>query len=54
MPKIMIIGAGAGGTALLPILNDYKGVEITGIADIDSHAPGLALAKKMCIPPNQQ
>ncbi len=50
MPKIMIIGAGAGGTALLPILNDYTGIEVTGIADIDSSAPGLALAKKMRIP----
>ncbi len=50
MPKIMIIGAGAGGTALLPILNDYKEVEITGVADTDSSAPGLVLAEKMQIP----
>lgn len=50
MPKIMIIGAGAGGTALLQILNDYKEVEITGIADTDSNASGLALAEKMQIP----
>jgi len=50
MLKIMIIGAGAGGTALLPILNDYKGIEVTGIADTDSNAPGLMLAKQMDIP----
>lgn len=50
MPKIMIIGAGAGGTALLPILSDYKEIEVTGIADPDSNAPGLALAKKMGVP----
>ena len=49
MLKIMIIGAGAGGTALLPILSDYKEIEITGVADTDSNAPGLALAKKMGI-----
>ncbi|MFC1602575.1 diguanylate cyclase [Pseudomonadota bacterium] len=50
MPKIMIIGAGAGGTALLPILNDYKEIKVAGIADTDGNAPGLALAKKMGIP----
>jgi len=50
MPKIMIIGAGAGGTALLPILNDYKDIEVTGVADTNSNAPGLVLAKKMGIP----
>ena len=50
MPKIMIIGAGEGGTALLPILNDYKDIEVTGVADTNSNAPGLVLAKKMGIP----
>jgi len=50
MLKIMIIGAGTGGTALLPILNDYKEIEVTGVSDTDSNAPGLVLAKKMSIP----
>lgn len=50
MPKVMIIGAGTGGSALLPILNDYKEVEVTGIADINSNAPGLKLAQEMGIP----
>ncbi len=50
MPKIMIIGAGAGGTALLPILNNYKKIKVVGVADTDCEAPGLVLAKQMGIP----
>lgn len=50
MLKIMIIGAGAGGAALLPILNDYSEVEIAAIVDVIDDAPGLELAKRMGIP----
>ncbi|MFC1684523.1 diguanylate cyclase [Pseudomonadota bacterium] len=50
MPKIMIVGGGAGGTVLLPILNEYSEIEITGVADLRADAPGLALAEEMGIP----
>ncbi|VAX10618.1 GGDEF domain protein [hydrothermal vent metagenome] len=50
MSKIMIIGAGAGGTSLLLILHEYKGVDVTGIVDICDDAPGLKLAREMGIP----
>lgn len=36
--------------ALLPILNDYKEIEVVGIADVRSDAPGLAEARKLGIP----
>ncbi len=49
MTKIMIIGAGAGGTSLLSILSDYSEIEVTGIIDIDPEAPGMILAKKLGI-----
>jgi len=50
MSKIMIIGAGAGGTALLHIFNEYKEIEVTGIADLYRDAPGLKLAEELGIP----
>jgi len=45
----MIIGGGAGGTALLPILSGYKEITVTGIADIHADAPALKLARDMGI-----
>lgn len=50
MPKILIVGAGAGGTALLPILHDYSEVEVTGITDVSKDAMGLKLAARLGIP----
>lgn len=45
-----IIGAGMGGTALLEIFHNDPLVQIIGIADINTHAPGIQLARKLRIP----
>jgi len=43
--KVGIIGAGRGGSALLETLLQMDNIEIEGIADIDSSAAGLHMAK---------
>lgn len=43
--KVGIIGAGKGGSALLETLLQMDNIEIEGIADIDSSAVGLHMAK---------
>ncbi len=48
--KTLIIGAGRGGKSLLEILSQDEEVEIVGIVDINSKAPGIELAKKIGIP----
>jgi two-component system sensor histidine kinase DegS len=48
--RVAIIGAGAGGTALLSILAGDPLVRIVGIAEINSKAPGIRLAKRYGIP----
>src|SRR5437899_7515717 len=47
---VAIIGAGAGGSALLTILAPDPLVRIVGVAEINSKAPGLRLAKRYGIP----
>jgi signal transduction histidine kinase len=47
--KVLILGAGKGGTALLELFMS-TGVEITGVADINPKAPGLRLARGLNIP----
>jgi len=44
--RLVIIGAGKGGAALIEILHKDPLVEIVGIADIYPHAPGLDLARR--------
>ena len=46
MARIMIIGGGAGGTALIPIFHEYNEIEITGVVDTDQNSPGILLAKE--------
>ena len=48
--RVAIIGAGAGGSALLSILARDPLVRIVGIAEINPKAPGLRLAKRYGIP----
>jgi len=48
--KVIILGGGKGGTALLELLTRSAGVEVTGIADINPDAPGLRLARRLCVP----
>jgi two-component system, NarL family, sensor histidine kinase DegS len=48
--RVAIIGAGAGGSALLTILARDPLVRIVGIAEINAKAPGIQLAKRFGIP----
>jgi diguanylate cyclase (GGDEF)-like protein len=44
--RILVIGAGRGGTAMLELFLDDPLINIVGIIDADPQAPGLAIAKK--------
>jgi two-component system sensor histidine kinase DegS len=48
--NVAIIGAGRGGTALMEIFANDPLVQIIGVAEIDPHALGLSLAKRLRIP----
>ncbi|MBA2173659.1 sigma 54-interacting transcriptional regulator [Halobacillus locisalis] len=50
MKRVLIVGAGKGGTALLQLLNETDRMEVVAITDIDSRAAGFSLAKKYGIP----
>jgi PAS domain S-box-containing protein len=50
MLNVVMIGAGKGGCALLPILLNNNNIKLLGISDIDSKAPGLEMARKLKIP----
>lgn len=49
MIYVGIVGAGKGGTSLLKTLINVNGVEVIGIADLDSQAPGIKLARELNI-----
>jgi len=44
--RILVIGAGRGGTAMLELFLEDKQIEIVGIVDPDPQAPALVIAKK--------
>lgn len=49
--KIIILGAGRGGTALIDLLaRERECVEVVGVADVNPRAPGLRLARRLGIP----
>jgi len=48
--RVLIIGAGKGGQALLELFACGQGVQVVGVADINPQAPGLALARNLGIP----
>ncbi len=50
MTKVVLIGAGRGGTALIEILHKDPLVQIIGIADINPKAPALDIARRLGIP----
>jgi len=50
MTKVVIIGAGKGGRALLEMFSGDPTVSILGIADANPWAPGLELARRLDIP----
>ncbi|CFY09328.1 Methyl-accepting chemotaxis protein (MCP) signalling domain [Syntrophomonas zehnderi OL-4] len=50
MTKVIIVGAGDGGTSILKAFQGIKAVEVLGICDVDNDAPGMRLARKFGIP----
>ncbi len=50
MTKVVIIGAGKGGLALLEMFRGDPTVSILGIADVNPWSPGLELARRLDIP----
>ena len=48
--RIVIIGCGRGGTALLDLFKQDPTVRILGVADINPDAPGLQVARSLSIP----
>ncbi|BFU92826.1 MAG: putative Histidine kinase [Nitrospira sp.] len=48
--RVVIIGAGRGGTALLDVLHQIGTIEIVGIFDQNSSAPGLKRAQELNVP----
>jgi transcriptional regulator with PAS, ATPase and Fis domain len=50
MTRIIVIGAGRGGRALVELLRQYPSVEIVGVADKDEGAPGIVLARELGLP----
>jgi transcriptional regulator with PAS, ATPase and Fis domain len=50
MTRIILIGAGRGGRALVELLRRDPSVEIVGIADKDEGAPGIVLARELGLP----
>lgn len=48
--NVAIIGAGRGGTALMEIFANDPLVQIVGIAEVNTQAPGVVLAKQLRIP----
>ncbi len=47
MTRVILIGAGRGGRALVELFHKDPGIEIVGVADKDEGAPGLVLAKEL-------
>lgn len=50
MMRLVLIGAGKGGAALLSVFNEYEDVQIVGVADRNMEADGVILARSMDIP----
>lgn len=50
MGSIALVGAGNGGSALLSVLLKEPNINVVGIADINSNAPGIKIAKQFNIP----
>ncbi|MGX1900947.1 PAS domain S-box-containing protein [Thermolongibacillus altinsuensis] len=49
MKKVLIVGAGKGGSALLKMFHETKLMEVVAIIDQNDQAPGLELARSMHI-----
>ncbi|TSA01772.1 MAG: GHKL domain-containing protein [Nitrospiraceae bacterium] len=47
--RVIIVGAGKGGAALIELFTRSPDVEIAGVADVNPEAPGLRLARNLGI-----
>lgn len=47
--RVIIVGAGKGGAALLELFTRSPDVEVAGVADVNPEAPGLCLARNLGI-----
>ncbi|EMR06692.1 Nitrogen assimilation regulatory protein [Bhargavaea cecembensis DSE10] len=50
MQNVLVVGAGAGGTAILKLLLQLDYMNVTGIVDTNPEAPGIRLAEENGIP----
>jgi transcriptional regulator with PAS, ATPase and Fis domain len=50
MTRIIVIGAGTGGKALVELFHRDPSVEIVGVVDKNERAPGLVLARSLGLP----
>ncbi|QSS98896.1 sigma 54-interacting transcriptional regulator [Pontibacillus sp. ALD_SL1] len=50
MKRVLVVGAGKGGTALLTLLGGTEMMEIVAVVDTEEHAPGMQLARRKNIP----
>jgi transcriptional regulator with AAA-type ATPase domain len=48
--KVVIVGAGKGGRALLEMFVGDSTISIVGVADVNPWSPGLELARRLNIP----
>ncbi|MEH6940332.1 sigma 54-interacting transcriptional regulator [Bacillus sp. JJ722] len=47
MQKVMIVGAGQGGTSILKLLNEIDFLQVGAVIDLNEEASGLKLAEQM-------
>lgn len=50
MTRVVIVGAGKGGRALLEMFAGDPTVSILGVADVNPWAPGIELARRLNVP----
>ena len=50
MTRVIIIGGGRGGFAILPLLLENHDIKIVRLVDKDKNAPAMQAAKKLGIP----
>ena len=48
--KVLIVGGGKGGTALIDLLHDSEAIEIAGVVDVNQDAPGIKSAQYFGVP----
>jgi acetaldehyde dehydrogenase (acetylating) len=48
--KVLLVGAGRGGLALLQLLNRQQQVKVVGVVDVSPDARGIGLARQMGVP----